>query len=128
MPLYKYFRNLIDHYYFNNFWLATSKVLSSILCILQLILSKVLLVGSQSQTIVGRPIVPDAAVHAVVEEHVSVELYISIQFGQVWCTESIFTDEDGMNMELILNRLMMIFVFFFVGDICIAIKFHHIPH
>lgn len=81
MPSYKYFRNLIDHYYFNNFWLATLKVLSSILCILQLILNKVLLVGSQSQTIVGRPIVPDAAVHAVVEEHVSVELYISIQFG-----------------------------------------------
>ncbi|RDY13403.1 50S ribosomal protein L21, mitochondrial [Mucuna pruriens] len=35
----------------------------------KLILSKVLLVGSASQTVVGRPIVPDAAVHAVVEEH-----------------------------------------------------------
>jgi len=38
---------------------------------LQLILNKVLLLGSPSQTIVGRPIVPDGAVHAVVEEHVS---------------------------------------------------------
>ncbi|XP_028775556.1 50S ribosomal protein L21, mitochondrial [Neltuma alba] len=35
----------------------------------KLILDKVLLLGSQSQTIVGRPILPDAAVHAVVEEH-----------------------------------------------------------
>ncbi|KAK2631697.1 hypothetical protein EUGRSUZ_L02565 [Eucalyptus grandis] len=35
----------------------------------KLILNKVLLVGSQTQTIVGRPTVPDAAVHAVVEEH-----------------------------------------------------------
>ncbi|TKY59264.1 50S ribosomal protein L21 [Spatholobus suberectus] len=35
----------------------------------KLILNKVLLLGSASQTVVGRPIVPDAAVHAVVEEH-----------------------------------------------------------
>ncbi|KAK4271557.1 hypothetical protein QN277_020235 [Acacia crassicarpa] len=35
----------------------------------KLILNKVLLLGSQSKTIVGRPILPDAAVHAVVEEH-----------------------------------------------------------
>ncbi|OVA14923.1 Ribosomal protein L21 [Macleaya cordata] len=35
----------------------------------KLILSKVLMVGSKSQTIIGRPILPDAAVHAVVEEH-----------------------------------------------------------
>ncbi|KAF7803452.1 50S ribosomal protein L21, mitochondrial-like [Senna tora] len=35
----------------------------------KLILNKVLLLGSTTQTIVGRPIVPDAAVHAVVEEH-----------------------------------------------------------
>ncbi|WJX85301.1 hypothetical protein P8452_67777 [Trifolium repens] len=35
----------------------------------KLILNKVLLLGSTSQTIIGRPIVPDAAVHAVVEEH-----------------------------------------------------------
>lgn len=35
----------------------------------KLILNKVLLLGSSSQTIVGRPILPDAAVHAVVEEH-----------------------------------------------------------
>ncbi|XP_027347508.1 50S ribosomal protein L21, mitochondrial [Abrus precatorius] len=35
----------------------------------KLILNKVLLLGSASQTIVGRPIVPDATVHAVVEEH-----------------------------------------------------------
>ncbi|KAF5728681.1 Ribosomal protein L21 [Tripterygium wilfordii] len=35
----------------------------------KLTLNKVLLLGSSTQTIVGRPIVPDAAVHAVVEEH-----------------------------------------------------------
>ncbi|KAL9263777.1 Large ribosomal subunit protein bL21m-like protein [Drosera capensis] len=36
----------------------------------KLILNKVLLLGSPSQTIIGRPIVPDAVVHAVAEEHV----------------------------------------------------------
>ncbi|XP_041026581.1 50S ribosomal protein L21, mitochondrial [Juglans microcarpa x Juglans regia] len=35
----------------------------------KLILNKILLLGSSSQTIIGRPIVPDGAVHAVVEEH-----------------------------------------------------------
>ncbi|XP_004294019.1 PREDICTED: 50S ribosomal protein L21, mitochondrial [Fragaria vesca subsp. vesca] len=35
----------------------------------KLILNKVLLVGTSSQTMIGRPIVPDATVHAVVEEH-----------------------------------------------------------
>lgn len=38
---------------------------------LQLALNKVLMLGSTSQTIVGRPIVPGGTVHAVVEEHVS---------------------------------------------------------
>ncbi|KAL3654555.1 Large ribosomal subunit protein bL21m [Castilleja foliolosa] len=33
------------------------------------VLNKVLMLGSQTQTIIGRPILPDAAVHAVVEEH-----------------------------------------------------------
>lgn len=41
---------------------------------MQLELTKVLLLGSASQTIIGRPILPDATVHAVVEEHVSVSL------------------------------------------------------
>lgn len=45
-------------------------------CLLQLILNKVLLVGSSRQTMIGRPIVPDAAVHAVVEEHVSVPTFL----------------------------------------------------
>ncbi|XP_059428720.1 large ribosomal subunit protein bL21m-like [Corylus avellana] len=36
---------------------------------IKLILNNVLFLGSSTQTIVGRPIVPDAAVHAVVEEH-----------------------------------------------------------
>ena len=30
------------------------------------------MLGTSTQTIIGRPILPDAAVHAVVEEHVSV--------------------------------------------------------
>ncbi|PIA59070.1 hypothetical protein AQUCO_00400138v1 [Aquilegia coerulea] len=41
----------------------------------KLVLNKVLMVGSQSQTVIGRPILPDAAVHAVVEEHVSGDLF-----------------------------------------------------
>ncbi|CAK7336713.1 unnamed protein product [Dovyalis caffra] len=35
----------------------------------KLILNKVLMLGSSTQTIIGRPTLPDAAVHAVVEEH-----------------------------------------------------------
>ncbi|XP_047982975.1 50S ribosomal protein L21, mitochondrial-like isoform X2 [Salvia hispanica] len=35
----------------------------------KLVLNKVLMLGSQTQTIIGRPILPEAAVHAVVEEH-----------------------------------------------------------
>ncbi|KAA8519795.1 hypothetical protein F0562_014115 [Nyssa sinensis] len=35
----------------------------------KLVLNRVLMVGSRTQTIIGRPILPDAAVHAVVEEH-----------------------------------------------------------
>lgn len=35
----------------------------------KLILNRVLMLGSKTQTIIGRPILPDAAVHAVVEEH-----------------------------------------------------------
>ncbi|OAY85123.1 50S ribosomal protein L21, mitochondrial-like [Ananas comosus] len=35
----------------------------------KLVLTKVLMLGSRTQTIIGRPILPDAAVHAVVEEH-----------------------------------------------------------
>ncbi|KAL0398588.1 UNVERIFIED_CONTAM: 50S ribosomal protein L21, mitochondrial [Sesamum radiatum] len=35
----------------------------------KLILNKVLMLGSKTQTVIGRPILPDAAVHAVVEEH-----------------------------------------------------------
>lgn len=37
---------------------------------LQIILSKVLMLGSKTQTMIGRPVLPEAAVHAVVEEHV----------------------------------------------------------
>lgn len=48
--------------------------------LLQLILNKVLLVGSSSQTIVGRPTVPSAVVQAVVEEHVRVTAKLFTRF------------------------------------------------
>ncbi|KAK1377996.1 50S ribosomal protein L21, mitochondrial [Heracleum sosnowskyi] len=35
----------------------------------KIILNKVLMLGSPTQTLIGRPILPDATVHAVVEEH-----------------------------------------------------------
>uniref|UniRef100_A0A0A9G0Q1 Large ribosomal subunit protein bL21m n=1 Tax=Arundo donax TaxID=35708 RepID=A0A0A9G0Q1_ARUDO len=35
----------------------------------KLILNRVLMLGSQAQTVIGRPTLPDATVHAVVEEH-----------------------------------------------------------
>lgn len=41
----------------------------------QLMLNKVLMLGSKDQTIIGRPTVPKAAVFAVVEEHVWKSLY-----------------------------------------------------
>nr|GMD09054.1 50S ribosomal protein L21, mitochondrial-like [Ipomoea batatas] len=40
-----------------------------VFAVVQLILNKVLMLGSQTQTIIGRPILPEVAVHAVVEEH-----------------------------------------------------------
>lgn len=42
---------------------------------LQLILNKVLMLGSATQTLIGRPVLPDATVHAIVEEHVRVDTY-----------------------------------------------------
>ncbi|KAJ0677713.1 putative ribosomal protein L21 [Helianthus annuus] len=36
---------------------------------MQIILNKVLMLGSKTQTMIGRPVLPEAAVHAVVEEH-----------------------------------------------------------
>ena len=33
------------------------------------------MLGSTAQTIIGRPVLPDAAVHAVVEEHVRYRIY-----------------------------------------------------
>lgn len=54
---------------------------------LQLVLNRVLMLGSATQTIIGRPILSDAAVHAVVEEHVSlavkVLLFIYLLFFRV---------------------------------------------
>ncbi|KAL7607275.1 hypothetical protein Lser_V15G16448 [Lactuca serriola] len=35
----------------------------------KLILNKVLMLGSKTQTMIGRPVLPEATVHAVVEEH-----------------------------------------------------------
>jgi ribosomal protein L21 len=58
----------------------------------KLMLHKVLLLGSKSQTIVGRPHVPKAAVFAVVEEHVrkilrkkfhTVAISISLQLASI---------------------------------------------
>jgi hypothetical protein len=49
-------------------WFADGAVVC--LTLLQLVLNRVLMLGSQTQTVIGRPILPDASVHAVVEEHV----------------------------------------------------------
>nr|GEX49961.1 50S ribosomal protein L21, mitochondrial-like [Tanacetum cinerariifolium] len=35
----------------------------------KIILNKVLMLGSKTQTMIGRPVLPEAAVHAIVEEH-----------------------------------------------------------
>ncbi|KAK1286488.1 hypothetical protein QJS10_CPB20g01781 [Acorus calamus] len=40
-----------------------------VFAVVQLILNKVLMLGSRTQMIIGRPILPDIAVHAVVDEH-----------------------------------------------------------
>lgn len=39
--------------------------------IMQIVLNKVLLVGTKTTTYIGKPVVTNAAVHAVVEEQVS---------------------------------------------------------
>lgn len=46
----------------------------------QIILNKVLMLGSPTQTLIGRPILPEATVHAVVEEHVRALIYIIVSF------------------------------------------------
>lgn len=48
-------------------WLLPDQVIPYVL---QLILNRVLMLGSTSQTMIGRPVLPDASVLAVVEEHV----------------------------------------------------------
>ncbi|PIM97495.1 hypothetical protein CDL12_30033 [Handroanthus impetiginosus] len=45
------------------------KAYETVFSVVQLVLNKVLMLGSKTQTIIGRPFLPDAAVHAVVEEH-----------------------------------------------------------
>ncbi|GJR61319.1 50S ribosomal protein L21, mitochondrial-like protein, partial [Tanacetum coccineum] len=35
----------------------------------KIVLNKVLMLGSKTQTMIGRPVLPEAAVHAIVEEH-----------------------------------------------------------
>lgn len=39
--------------------------------LMQIVLNKVLLVGTKTTTYIGKPVVTNAAVHAVVEEQVS---------------------------------------------------------
>lgn len=48
-----------------SFWVVMDQVW------LQIILNKVLLVGTKTSTYIGKPVVPNAAVHAVVEEQVT---------------------------------------------------------
>ena len=43
-----------------------------ILDLVQIVLSKVLLVGTKKTTYIGKPVVTNAAVHAIVEDQVSV--------------------------------------------------------
>ncbi|KAJ6875828.1 hypothetical protein NC652_035259 [Populus alba x Populus x berolinensis] len=55
----------------------------------KLMLNKVLMLGTSTQTIIGRPILPDAAVHAVVEEHLNKTQRIRFFMGSLgscsWC-------------------------------------------
>lgn len=56
---------------------------------MQIILNKVLAVGTKTSTYIGKPVVPNAAVHAVVEEQVSTywlpeELLDSYAMPHVW--------------------------------------------
>lgn len=54
--------------------------------ILQITLNKVLLVGTKTQTYIGKPVVTNAAVHAVVEEQVMHQIgyhpFIRIERGR----------------------------------------------
>lgn len=55
---------------FQNFHDSGSSLKHLYLSLLQIILNKVLLVGTKTSTWVGKPVVPNATVHAVVEEQV----------------------------------------------------------
>lgn len=39
------------------------------------------MLGSATQTLIGRPVLPDATVHAIVEEHVRVDTYYFLFFS-----------------------------------------------
>ncbi|XP_062028647.1 protein FAR1-RELATED SEQUENCE 5-like [Rosa rugosa] len=68
---------------------------------IQLILNTVVLVGTSSQTMIGRPIVPDAAVHAVVEEHVSMDTDEGgLRYNDHIYHETLPSDEDESEDEM----------------------------
>lgn len=68
-----------------------NKFVSSVLIILhqdvnldvtQIVLNKVLLVGTKTTTYIGKPVVTNAAVHAVVEDQVIIN-FIPVSLGSV---------------------------------------------
>lgn len=81
--------------------------------LLQLILNKVLFLGSPTQTIIGRPTIPDAGVHAVVEEHVSFTL---IFVFSACLTRHLFNDMTlSKLLKVTLICLRKISSFFLLG-------------
>lgn len=77
-------------------------------------LHKVLLLGSKSQTIVGRPHVPKAAVFAVVEEHVRKKLRKTIHKVAVSISLELASIDYSILSFILLN---LSYVFLFVGDL-----------
>ena len=74
------------------------------------------MLGSASQTIVGRPIVPEAAVHAVVEEHVSSpNLSPSVCLLSCFCLSCIILGEKGLYDSL--TRVILFIIIHSIGKL-----------
>ncbi|KAJ6970756.1 hypothetical protein NC653_035130 [Populus alba x Populus x berolinensis] len=85
----------------------------------KLMLNKVLMLGTSTQTIIGRPILPDAAVHAVVEEHLNKTQRIRFFMGSLgscsWCLKDPTNCTWAWRKVLKLRRISWDLIYLVVG-------------
>lgn len=86
------------------------------------------MLGSRTETVVGRPIVPDAAVHAVVEEHVRNNSITSFFFFFLVSLDGYFF-HGGESLQLILIFSLLLCHMIHLCETCsilLILSYHHI--